>query len=157
MSLRITSLLVLTFHDRECVTHAARFNSLPKLTPPSASQLVSTGRAHSDAKAYLSITGLYNGFYEERGEGMADGDSQKSMWARIFGRSLLRAVIGDFFADKNNAASVIAIMLVATLCYVVAIQGKYEFTGGLLNIVFVVIGYYFGSKREAGTGDGDTP
>lgn len=86
---------------------------------------------------------------------MADNNTQKSLWARIFGRSLLRAVIGDFFADKNNAASVIAIMLVATLCYVVAVREKYEFTTGLLNIVFVVIGYYFGSKREAGTGDDD--
>ena len=88
---------------------------------------------------------------------MADRDSQKSWWARTFGRSLLRAVIGDFFADKNNAASVIAIMLVATLCYVVAIQGKYDFTNGLLNIVFVVIGYYFGSKRETRLEDDDAP
>jgi hypothetical protein len=60
---------------------------------------------------------------------------QKSWWSRILGRSLLRAVIGDFFADKNNAASVIAIMLVATLCYVVAAQQKYEYANGLLNIV----------------------
>ena len=43
---------------------------------------------------------------------------------------------------------VIAILLVATLCYVVGIREKYEFANGLLNIVFVVIGYYFGSKRE---------
>jgi len=39
-------------------------------------------------------------------------------------------------------------MLVATLCYIVAFREKYEYVNGLLNIVFVVIGYYFGSKRE---------
>lgn len=86
---------------------------------------------------------------------MKENNQQKSLWARTFGRSLLRAVIGDFFADKNNAASVIAIMLVGTLCYIVAIQQKFEFANGLLNIVFVVIGYYFGSKRETGSSDDD--
>lgn len=86
---------------------------------------------------------------------MPDGDNQKSWWRRTFGRSILSALIGHFFADKNNAASVIAIMLVATLCYVVAFKEKYEYAQGLLNIVFVVIGYYFGSKRESDTGDDD--
>jgi glucose uptake protein GlcU len=57
-------------------------------------------------------------------------------------------LIGHFFADKNNAASIIAILLVMTLCYVVAFREKYEYVNGLLNIVFVVIGYYFGSKRH---------
>lgn len=73
---------------------------------------------------------------------------RRSWWSRTFGRSLLSVFIGHFFADKNNAASVIAILLVLTLCYVVAIREKYEYANGLLNIVFVVIGYYFGSKRE---------
>lgn len=82
---------------------------------------------------------------------------QKSWWAKTFGRSLLRAVIGDFFADKNNAASVIAILLVSTLCYVVAFKEKYEYVNGLLNIVFVVIGYYFGSKRDTGSSGDDAP
>ena len=80
---------------------------------------------------------------------------ERSWWRRIFGRSLLKAVIGDFFADKNNAASVIAILLVLTLCYVVAFRQKYEYVNGLLNIVFVVIGYYFGSKREKGSDEDD--
>lgn len=44
-------------------------------------------------------------------------------------------------------------MLVATLCYIVARKEKYEYAPGLLNIVFVVIGYYFGSKREHDTGN----
>ncbi len=56
---------------------------------------------------------------------------------------------------KNNAASIIAIILVATLCYVVAFREKYEYANGLLNIVFVVIGYYFGSKREKGSDQDD--
>lgn len=81
---------------------------------------------------------------------MANGN-QKSWWSRTFGRSILSALIGHFFADKNNAASVIAILLVLTLCYVVAIREKYEYVNGLLNIVFVVIGYYFGSKRQKDT------
>jgi hypothetical protein len=80
---------------------------------------------------------------------------QRSWWRRTFGRSILKALIGDFFADKNNAASVIAILLVLTLCYVVAIREKYEYVNGLLNIVFVVIGYYFGAKREKGADDED--
>lgn len=76
---------------------------------------------------------------------------KRSWWRRVFGRSILKALIGDFFGDKNNAASIIAIILVATLCYVVAIREKYEYVNGLLNIVFVVIGYYLGSKREKGS------
>jgi uncharacterized membrane protein len=87
---------------------------------------------------------------------MPNGDNQRSWWRQTFGRSILSALIGHFFADKNNAASVIAIMLVATLCYIVAFREKYEYATGLLNIVvFVVIGYYFGSKREKDTGDDD--
>jgi hypothetical protein len=81
---------------------------------------------------------------------------ERSWWRKVFGRSILKALIGDFFADKNNAASVIAILLVATLCYVVAMRQKYEYTNGLLNIVFVVIGYYFGSKREREGNDDDS-
>jgi len=86
---------------------------------------------------------------------MPEENDQRSWWRRTFGRSILSALIGHFFADKNNAASVIAILLVATLCYVVAFKEKYEYATGLLNIVFVVIGYYFGSKREQDAGDDD--
>ena len=78
-----------------------------------------------------------------------------SWWQRTFGRSLLRIVIGDFFADKNNAASIIAITLVFSLCYIVVKDQKYEYVDGLLNIVFVVIGYYFGAKREVDQGGDD--
>jgi hypothetical protein len=88
---------------------------------------------------------------------MAQDNNQKSWWQRTFGRSILRALIGNFFADKNNAASIIAIMLVASLCYIVVMQQRYEHANGLLNIVFVVIGYYFGSKREVGDNDDDNP
>jgi hypothetical protein len=64
-------------------------------------------------------------------------------------------LLGDFLADKNNAASIIAILLVLTLCYIVAIREKFEYANGLLNIVFVVIGYYFGSKRQKDQDDND--
>jgi uncharacterized membrane protein len=87
----------------------------------------------------------------------SDSNDQRSWWRRIFGRSLLKAAIGDFFADKNNAASIIAILLVITLCYVVAIRQQYQYLNGLLNIVFVVIGYYFGSKREKDQSNEDEP
>jgi len=73
---------------------------------------------------------------------------QRSCWQKAFGnRSILSLLVGHFFADKNNAASVIAILLVVALCYIVVFKEKYEYATGLLNIVFVVIGYYFGSKR----------
>ncbi len=82
--------------------------------------------------------------------------SQRSWWSRLVGgRSIVNLLLGDFMADKNNAASIIAILLVLTLCYVVAIREKYEYANGLLNIVFVVIGYYFGSKRQKDQGDED--
>jgi hypothetical protein len=84
-------------------------------------------------------------------------NDQRSWWSRTFGRSILSALIGHFFGDKNNAASIIAILLVATLCYIVAVREKYEYVNGLLNIVFVVIGYYFGSKREKERDDDDGP
>jgi len=42
---------------------------------------------------------------------------KRSWWRKIFGRSLLKALIGDFFSDKNNAASVIAILLVSPKCF----------------------------------------
>lgn len=84
---------------------------------------------------------------------MTNEKDERSWWKRTFGRSILSALIGHFFADKNNAASIIAILLTLTLCYVVAIREKYEYANGLLNIVFVVIGYYFGSKREKESSD----
>ena len=81
---------------------------------------------------------------------------QRSWWSRLSGgRSIISLLLGDFLADKNNAASIIAILLVKTLCYVVAFREKYEYANGLLNIVFVVIGYYFGSKREKDESDED--
>jgi uncharacterized membrane protein len=87
----------------------------------------------------------------------AEENEQRAWWKRIFGnRSILSALVGHFFADKNNAASIIAITLVLTLCYVVAFRQKYEYANGLLNIVFVVIGYYFGSKREKDNEDGES-
>jgi len=83
--------------------------------------------------------------------------TDRGWWQIAFGkRSLLSALVGHFFADKNNAASLVAILVVATLCYIVAFKEKYEYVPGLLNIVFIVIGYYFGSKREKDE-DNDQP
>ena len=80
----------------------------------------------------------------------------RSYWSRLTGgRSIASLLLGDFLADKNNAASIIAILLVLTLCFIVAFRQKFEYANGLLNIVFVVIGYYFGSKRHIDQSDED--
>jgi hypothetical protein len=73
---------------------------------------------------------------------------EKSWWARIFGRSILSMIFGNFFEKKNNAASIIAIILILTICYVIIVKDKIEYMEFLLNIMFVVIGYYFGAKQE---------
>ena len=85
---------------------------------------------------------------------MQDNTDHTSWWGRTFGRSVLSLLIGHFFADKNNTASLVALFLVGTLCYLVVRRERYEVIPGLLNIVFVVIGYYFGAKRHKDQ-DGD--
>jgi len=57
-------------------------------------------------------------------------------------------LVGNFFEKKSNAASIIAIVLVLSICYVIVVKEKFEYIDFLLNIIFVVIGYYFGSKQE---------
>ena len=74
--------------------------------------------------------------------------SEKSWWGRIFGRSIMSMLFGTFFEKKANAASIIAIILVFTICYIIVVKEKYEYTSFLLNIIFVVIGDYFGAKQE---------
>ena len=67
----------------------------------------------------------------------------------MFGRSILEMLVGvKFLEKKSNAASLIAILLVLSICYVIVIKEKFEYMNFLLNIVFVVIGYYFGTKQE---------
>lgn len=58
-------------------------------------------------------------------------------------------LVGNFFEKKSNAASIIAIILVLSICYVIVVKEKFEYINFLLNIIFVVIGYYFGSKQES--------
>ncbi len=79
---------------------------------------------------------------------MANSSLQKSWYARILGRSFISIVFGNFFESRNNAAALIGLLLVLTLCYVIVFEKKHEYITPLLNIVFVVIGYYFGSKRS---------
>ncbi len=86
--------------------------------------------------------------------GQDEKPDRRSWWLRIFGRSILRALVGDFFNSERNTASIIAIMLVGTLCYVVVAKGKYEYVNNLMNLVFAVIGYYFGTRSRV-TGDED--
>ena len=80
---------------------------------------------------------------------MTTSISEKSWWARTFGRSVISMLVGTFFEKKTNAASIIAIILVLSICYVIVVREKFEYMSFLLNIVFVVIGYYFGAKQES--------
>lgn len=86
---------------------------------------------------------------------MSNSTSEKSWWARTFGRSILSMLFGTFFEKKSNAASIIAILLVLTICYVIVVKEKFEYMSFLLNIVFVVIGYYFGAKQESVDKEGE--
>jgi hypothetical protein len=79
--------------------------------------------------------------------------SEKSWYGRILGRSFLNIIFGNFFEKKSNSAGIIAILLVGTLCFVVIHNllknGSIEKELNIIaNVVFVVIGYYFGSKQE---------
>ncbi len=69
---------------------------------------------------------------------------RQSHFSKILGRSIIKAFLGDFFENKNNTASILAIILVYTLCWVIIVKEKYENMTYLVNIVFVIIGYYFG-------------
>lgn len=73
----------------------------------------------------------------------------QSLFSRLLGRSIMSAIFGKFFENKNNTASLLAIILVITLCWVIITKEKYDFLNGILNIVFVIIGYYFGAKQSA--------
>lgn len=79
--------------------------------------------------------------------------TEKSWWARTFGRSVISILVGNFFEKKNNASSIIAIILVLSVCYLIVVKEKFEFINFLLNIIFVVIGYYFGAKQESTQSD----
>lgn len=79
---------------------------------------------------------------------MTSTNSEKSWWGRTFDRSVISMLVGNFFEKKNNAASIIAIILILTICYVIVVKEKFEYMNFLLNIIFVVIGYYFGAKQE---------
>jgi len=72
---------------------------------------------------------------------------QKSWWGRTFGRSIWAALFGENLGDRNVAATIIGVMLAATLCWL-AIKGKDDLAAPLTNLVFAVVGFYFGSKRE---------
>jgi len=82
-------------------------------------------------------------------------DQNRAWWSRFFGRSIYGLIFGNNLADKNVAATIIGIMLVATLCYLAAFKQRYELLPPLANIVFVVVGFYFGSKREPAKDDDD--
>jgi len=66
--------------------------------------------------------------------------SEKSWWGRTFGRSVLEMIVGiKFFEKKSNAASLIAILLVASICYVIVAKEKYEYMSFLLNIILLLL------------------
>ncbi|MDX8385515.1 MAG: hypothetical protein R8M11_03245, partial [Gallionella sp.] len=80
--------------------------------------------------------------------------NQKAWYARIFGRSIFSIIFGQFFEVKNNTAGIVATALVLTLCFVViykvdAITNLDAIIEGVLNVIFVVVGYYFGAKQTS--------
>lgn len=79
--------------------------------------------------------------------------SEKSLFAKVLGRSFFSVIFGKFFESKNNTAGFIAACLVATLCSIViykanTISSVDKIIEGVLNVVFVVVGYYFGAKGK---------
>jgi hypothetical protein len=84
-------------------------------------------------------------------------ENKKSLYARALGkRSLFSIVFGKFFEIKNNTAGIIAAALVLTLCFVIIskidlIKDLDKILEGVLNIIFVVVGYYFGTKQPTVT------
>lgn len=81
-------------------------------------------------------------------------EDKRSWWQRIFGRSIIKALLGDFFVNKNNTASLVAIILVLTVCYLVIVEKQYSYVDALMNTLFVIIGYYFGAK-DSSNNEGD--
>lgn len=82
-----------------------------------------------------------------------NNSDEKSWYNKAIGRSLFSVFFGTFFEKKNNTAGIIAILVVGTLCFVLIYKLLHTYdiskeTEMMLNIVFVVIGYYFGSKQQ---------
>jgi Na+/pantothenate symporter len=76
------------------------------------------------------------------------------------GRSLLSIIFGGFFEKKNNSAGIIAVTLVGTLCYIIVVNMNKvtnfdPVINSVLNVVFVVIGYYFGAKQGVTSKEND--
>ena len=88
-------------------------------------------------------------------------ENNRSWYQKILGRSILSIIFGNFFQNKNNAAGLVAIILVGTFCYISVYMLHInkglepEYVNGILNIIFVVIGYYFGANKGSDTGDTD--
>lgn len=77
---------------------------------------------------------------------------QKSWYNRILGRSFFFIIFGKFFEKKANSAALIALMLVGTLCFALIYNlinsvNISEELRIITNVIFVVIGYYFGAKQ----------
>lgn len=77
---------------------------------------------------------------------------ERAWFGKIFGRSFFSMMFGSFFEVKNNTAGIVATSLVLTLCFVVvskvdSITEMDKIIDGVLNVIFVVVGYYFGSKQ----------
>lgn len=84
----------------------------------------------------------------------------KSWYSKILGRSFFYILFGNFFVKKNNSAGLVATLLVGTLCFVIIYKlvktGQIDKEVELMaNIVFVVIGYYFGAKQGKTQPDDD--
>jgi hypothetical protein len=79
----------------------------------------------------------------------------QSWWHKVLGRSdrsILKALIGTHLdlSDRQTAGAVVALAIIGTLC---ALAFMYEdFRGDIVKtlsgVIFVIIGFYFGEKRN---------
>ncbi len=82
-----------------------------------------------------------------------------SLWRRLFGRSLLRALIGTDLnlQDRQTTASILAIMVAAVLCYLcISFENlRTVLSTSLSSLLFVMVGFYFKQRSQEGKDEDD--
>jgi hypothetical protein len=76
----------------------------------------------------------------------------RSIGFALFGhRSLFSWVFGTFFSNASNTSGLLAVMLVGAVIYFYARHGTVPDI--LLNVLMVIVGFYFGGVRADRTSD----
>lgn len=75
-----------------------------------------------------------------------DAVSDTSLFFKVLGhRSLLSWLFGTFFSNASNTSGLLALGLVAAVIWFYAV-GK-EVPTPLVNVLLVIVGFYFGGAR----------